>query len=378
MDGGMILGVRFLLSVAPVLPAGIGVSPHTDQITPLQANAISETHRTMGYLSQDKLVILGAAGAIGSNMMQSAITMGLTPNVCGFDPFAAGMEGAAEEMYHCAFPGANVTWTSDIKEALTGADYIVSSGGAPRKDGMTREDLLKGNAEIAAQLGKDIKQYCPNVKLVVVIFNPADITGLTTLVHSGLSPSRVATLAALDSTRLQTALSQHFKIPQNNVTGCRTYGGHGEQMAVFASTAKIDGKPLVDLIGTDALTHDAWSEIKQRVCQGGKRIIQLRGRSSFQSPSHQSLLMIRCAMSDETYPWPVGVYVNLDNLSQIMMAMETNVDSQGVTFQMPVGTDDEIAELKASYGHLAKLRDEVIEMGILPPLSDWNQANPNL
>lgn len=39
----------------------------------------------MGYLSQDKLVILGAAGAIGSNMMQSALTMGLTPNVCGYD-----------------------------------------------------------------------------------------------------------------------------------------------------------------------------------------------------------------------------------------------------------------------------------------------------
>ena len=31
----------------------------------------------MSYLSQDKLVILGAAGAIGSNMMQAALTMGL-------------------------------------------------------------------------------------------------------------------------------------------------------------------------------------------------------------------------------------------------------------------------------------------------------------
>ncbi len=59
----------------------------------------------MGYLTQDKLVILGAAGAIGSNMMQAALTMQLTPNVCGYDPFAAGMEGAAEEIYHCAFPG---------------------------------------------------------------------------------------------------------------------------------------------------------------------------------------------------------------------------------------------------------------------------------
>ncbi len=332
----------------------------------------------MSYLSEDKLVVLGAAGAIGSNMMQAALTMGLTPNVCGYDPFAKGMEGAAEEMYHCGFPGANVTWTADIHQALDGADYIVSSGGAPRKEGMTREDLLKGNAEIAAQLGTDIKQCCPSVKMVVVIFNPADITGLTTLVHSGLSPSRVATLAALDSTRLQTALSQHFKIPQDDVSGCRTYGGHGEQMAVFASTAKVQGKPLTDLIGTDALTSEQWDDIRQRVRQGGKRIIELRGRSSFQSPSHQSLCIIRSAITGETYPWPVGVYVNSDGFSQIMMAMETTVGREGISYKMPEGTDQEIEDLKASCGHLAKLRDEVVTMGILPPLAEWNSVNPNL
>ena len=332
----------------------------------------------MGYATQDKLVILGAAGAIGSNMMQSALTMQITPNVCGYDPFAKGMEGAAEEIYHCAFPGANLTWTDDIKEALSGAKYLISSGGAPRKDGMTREDLLKGNAEIAAQLGKDIKEICPDLKLGIVIFNPADITGLTMLVHSGLAPSRVATLAALDSTRLQTALSQHFKVQQDEVTGCRTYGGHGEQMAVFASTAKIQGRPLTELIGTDELPTDKWNEIKQHVCQGGKRIIQLRGRSSFQSPAHQSLEMIKCAVTAEDYPWPSGVYVNSDGFSQIMMAMETTLGSDGVTYKMPSGTDDEINELKESYGHLCKLRDEVIEMGILPPLNEWSSVNSNL
>ena len=332
----------------------------------------------MSYLTRDKLVILGAAGAIGSNMMQTALTMQLTPHVCGYDPFAAGLEGAAEEMYHCAFPGARLTWTSDIAEALQDADYIISSGGAPRKEGMTREDLLKGNAEIAAQLGRDIKQFCPRVKLVVVIFNPADITGLTVLVHSGLSPQRVATLAALDSTRLQTALSQHFQVAQDEVTGCRTYGGHGEQMAVFASTTRVQGKPLLDLIGTDALTSAEWSEIQQRVCQGGKRIIQLRGRSSFQSPAHQSLCMVRSAMSGEAYPWPVGVYVDRGEFSQIMMAMETQIGPEGVTYQIPPGTPEELQALAESCGHLCKLRDEVIQMGILPPRDQWSRVNPHL
>jgi malate dehydrogenase len=334
----------------------------------------------MTYLTQDKVAILGSAGAIGSNMVQTVLTMGLTPNVAMYDPYEKGNQGAAEEMYHCAFPGARVTWTSDIGEALTGASYIITSGGAPRKEGMTREDLLKGNAEIAAQLGKDIKAYCPDAKFVVVIFNPADITGLVTLVNSGLAPSRVATLAALDSTRLQTALSQHFQIQQDKVTNCRTYGGHGEQMAVFASTARVDGRPLTDLIGTDELTQEQWEAIQAHVRQGGKKIIQLRGRSSFQSPSHQSVLMVKAVIDGQGYDWPCGTFVDSGEIGfrQCMMAMETSLGNDGVTWQMPSGTDEELAALKASYEHLVKLRDEVIEMGLLPALEDWGEVNPNL
>jgi malate dehydrogenase len=334
----------------------------------------------MDYLTQDKLVILGSAGAIGSNMVQAALALGITPNIAMYDPFDKGNEGAAEEIYHCAFPGARVTWTSDIGEALSGATYLISSGGAPRKEGMTREDLLKGNAEIAAQLGKDIKTHCPDAKFVVVIFNPADITGLVTLVHSGLAPQRVSTLAALDSTRLQTKLSQHFNVAQNEVTGCRTYGGHGETMAVFASTTKVSGRPLTELIGSADLPDETWQEIKQAVRQGGKRIIQLRGRSSFQSPAHQSVLMVKAVIDARGYDWPCGTFVDskTEGFEKTLMAMETRLDAHGVHWEMPRGTDEEIAALRASYEHLVKLRDEIIGMGVLPPLDEWSSVNSNL
>ena len=107
----------------------------------------------MEFLTNDKLTIVGAAGMIGSNMAQTALMMRLTPNICLYDPYAPALEGVAEELYHCAFEGANITWTTDIREALTDAAYVVSSGGAARKAGMTREDLLKGNAQIAEQFG---------------------------------------------------------------------------------------------------------------------------------------------------------------------------------------------------------------------------------
>lgn len=332
----------------------------------------------MNYLTDDKLVIVGAAGMIGSNMAQTAIMMKLTPNICLYDPYGPALEGVAEELLHCGFEGLNLTYTSDVKEALTGAKYVVSSGGAARKAGMTREDLLKGNAVIAEEFGKNVKEYCPDVKHVVVVFNPADITGLITLLYSGLKPSQVSTLAALDSTRLRSELAKYFKISPDEIKLPRTYGGHGEQMAVFASTCTVAGQPLSQLIGSDALPRQAWEEIRQRVIQGGKNIIELRGRSSFQSPAYLSIEMIGAAMGGKPFTWPVGTYVNNGEYNHIMMAMETTVDKNGVTVHPVNGTPEERKELDQSYHHLCKLRDEVIAMGVMPPIDQWKNINPNL
>ncbi len=332
----------------------------------------------MNFLTNEKLTIVGAAGMIGSNMAQTAAMMHLTSDICLYDPFAKGLEGVYEEMCHCGFDGINFSFTTDIKEAFTDTKYMISSGGAPRKEGMTREDLLKGNAEIAAQLGKDIKAYCPDLKHLTIIFNPADITGLVALIHSGLKPTQVTTLAGLDSTRLQSELAKHFGLKQSEVTNTRTYGGHGEQMAVFASTAKVNGQPLLDLIGTSKLTDEDWAELKQRVTKGGANIIKLRGRSSFQSPAYVSVEMIRAAMGGDAFRWPAGCYVHSQGFDHIMMAMETSITKKGVAYAEVKGTDSEIAELKESYAHLCDLRDQVIAMGVIPAISQWSSINPNL
>ena len=331
----------------------------------------------MAYLTTEKLTIVGAAGMIGSNMAQTALMMKLTPNICLYDPFAPALEGVAEELFLCGFEGAAITYTSDIKEALTDAKYIVSSGGAARKAGMTREDLLKGNAAIAEELGKNIRTYCPDVKHVVIIFNPADITGLITLIYSGLKPSQLTTLAALDSTRLRSELAKYFHISPDEVCNSRTYGGHGEQMAVFASTTTVQGKPLTELIGTK-ISQEDWDALRQRLIQGGKHIIDLRGRSSFQSPAYVSIEMIAAAMGGPAFRWPAGVYVSTPEFDHIMMAMETSITRDGVSYKVVEGLPEEHAALKKSYEHLCALRDEVIEMGVLPPIAEWNKINPNL
>lgn len=332
----------------------------------------------MEFVTNEKLLIVGAAGMIGSNMAQTAIMMHLTPNICLYDPYAKGLEGVAEELLQCGFEGMNITYTDDIETAFKDAKYIVSSGGAPRKAGMTREDLLKGNAQIAEDFGKNVRKYCPDVKHIVVIFNPADITGLVTLLYSGVKPSCVTTLAALDSTRLRNELAKYFKISPDKIVNARTYGGHGEQMAVFESTTLVDGRPLKELIEEKVIPEKDWEELKVRVIQGGKNIIELRGRSSFQSPAYLSIEMIAAAMGGPAFKWPAGVYVNDDKFSHIMMAMETTITKDGVTFSPVKGTPEEEKELEESYKHLCALRDEVISLGIMPPISEWGKYNPYL
>lgn len=330
----------------------------------------------MAFLTNEKLTIVGAAGMIGSNMVQTALMMGLTDNICLYDVFSP--EGVAEEMRQSGFGDVNIVATTDAATAFKGAKYIISSGGAPRKAGMTREDLLVGNCKIAEDLGRNIHAYCPFVKHVVIIFNPADLTGLVTLLYSGLKPEQVTTLAGLDTTRLQSALAKKFGVMQSEVKGCATYGGHGEQMAVFGSHVTIDGRKLTDIIGTDEFPEEEWEEMKKDVIQGGSAIIKLRGRSSFQSPAYLSVEMIRSAMGGSTFRFPAGTYVSTDKYDHIMMAMDTTIDAHGCHYNVPQGTPEENAKLDESYQHLCKMRDELVTLNIVPPTSEWSKLNPNL
>ena len=42
------------------------------------------------------------------------------------------------------------------------------------------------------------------------------------------------------------------------------------------------------------------------------------------------------------------------------------------------GTEEELASLAKSYEHLCKMRDEIVELGIVPPVAEWKEMNPNL
>ena len=58
--------------------------------------------------------------------------------------------------------------------------------------------------------------------------------------------------------------------------------------------------------------------------------------------------------------------------------METRLDKEGIHIAKVEGNEDELAALQKSYEHLIKMRDNVIEMGVIPPVAEWSKLNPNL
>jgi malate dehydrogenase len=88
--------------------------------------------------------------------------------------------------------------------------------------------------------------------------------------------------------------------------------------------------------------------------------------------------MIEGAMGGEAFTWPAGRYVSFIGFDHIVMAMDTRITAEGAFYDEPMGSDEEMADLKKSYEHLCKMRQEVIDLGILPPIEKWGEINKNL
>src|SRR6266702_1078632 len=55
-----------------------------------------------------------------------------------------------------------------------GSELVVVTAGIARKPGMSRDDLVRTNADIVKQVAQQIKQHCPGA-IVVVVSNPLDV-----------------------------------------------------------------------------------------------------------------------------------------------------------------------------------------------------------
>ena len=88
--------------------------------------------------------------------------------------------------------------------------------------------------------------------------------------------------------------------------------------------------------------------------------------------------MIAAAMGGKPFRWPAGAYVSNGKFDHIMMAWETSITKDGVALKEVKGTPEEEDCFGKETTTSCALRDEVIAMGVLPPISEWHALNPNI
>ena len=67
---------------------------------------------------------------------------------------------------------AKISGSNDYK-ALSGSDVVIVTAGVARKPGMSRDDLVEINTKVMKQVGKGIKENCPDA-FIICITNPLD------------------------------------------------------------------------------------------------------------------------------------------------------------------------------------------------------------
>ena len=172
--------------------------------------------------------------------------------------------GKALDIYQGASFGgweSKLTATDDW-EATADSDVVIITSGAPRKPGMTREDLLKGNAEVVGEYAaKNVAKYSPNA-VIIVFANPMDVMCHAALNASGFPRERILGQGGmLDSSRFRTFIAMELDVAPRDVHAY-VLGGHTDAtMVPIVSQARVGGIPLdaPDLEGAhrrDRQAHD--------------------------------------------------------------------------------------------------------------------------
>ena len=239
--------------------------------------------------------------------------------------------------YNAKVTGSN-KWT-DLKNA----DIVIMTAGLPRKPGMSREDLLKMNADIVGSVAKQIKKYAPK-SFVIVVSNPLDLMTFHMQRKTGFPKSRVLGQAGvLDSTRLRAFVSMELNIAMTDIQAM-VLGGHGDTMVPLARYTTVGGIPIKELIPAARI-----KAISQRTAGGGGEIVKLlKTGSAFYAPGAASVSMCRSILCDEKRILPASAYLTGQyGIKNIYIGVPVVLGAKGV---------ERILELKLTKGEKAALQ----------------------
>lgn len=183
------------------------------------------------------------------------------------------------------------------------SDVIVITAGIPRKEGMSRDDLVKTNANIVKSVTEQAVKHSPNA-VIVVVSNPLDAMAYVAYKASRFPSKRIIGMAGvLDSARFRAFISQEMNVPVTDVEAM-VMGSHGDTMIPMERLAKINGKSVIELIPKEKL-----EKIIQRTRNGGAEFLPLLKTSAWVTPGIAAAEMIEAIIKDTGKILPCSAYL---------------------------------------------------------------------
>lgn len=297
--------------------------------------------------ARKKVTVIGG-GMTGGAIAQRLVELNLADVVIQDDPQFAGTlhHGKALDMTQSAsWLGFEATITaSDGWDETAGSDVVVVTAGAPRKPGMTREDLLKGNADIVRAKVADAAKASPNA-VIIIFSNPMDAMCHVALEASGFPRERIIGQGgALDTARYRAFLAMETGVSVRDVHAY-VLGGHTDTtMVPVVSQARVGGLPL-----SAYLTQDKIEALVARTMRGGAEIGELmKVSSAYYAPSAATVEMVEAVLLDQNRLIPSAVLCKGEyGINDIVCGVMCQLGAGGVkhTWEMPV-SEDELTKIR--------------------------------
>ena len=253
----------------------------------------------------NKITVVGA-GNVGATAAQRLAEKELAKQVVLVDVIEGVPQGKGLDQWESApIEGfdTRVLGANDYAPAA-GSELVVVTAGIARKPGMSRDDLVRTNADIVKQVSLEIKRHCPNA-IVVVVSNPLDVMCWVTKQVTGFPRERVIGMAGvLDTARYRAFLAEALDVSVEDIQAM-VLGGHGDTMVPLVSYTTVSGIPVSQLL--DKATLD---KIVERTRNGGAEIVAfLKTGSAYYAPSAAVTQMVEAIAHDKKRILPCAAWV---------------------------------------------------------------------
>lgn len=251
----------------------------------------------------------------------------------------------------------DIRGSNDYKD-MEGSDLVIVTAGFPRTADMTREDLLRKNADVIKTVGEAVKEHAPD-SVVVLTTNPLDIMTYGFWKVSGMNAKRVIGFSGvLDGGRLAYYISKELGISPASIQPT-VIGQHGRAMVVVPRLTYVAGRPLTEIASPEVV-----KKVKDLTIDAGRKIIELRGWSSHHAPGAGLALMAEAIKKDQKKAFPATVYLNGEyGIKDVFVNVPAILGRNGVEkiIELPLN-DEELAELRASAEAIKRGVNELLQL----------------